>query len=50
VGKEEGAFWRVCEVFSEWRYAMLLIGTCECWFLLDVAFYGINLNQNVVLQ
>ena len=45
----------------------LLIGTCVCWFLLDIAyvkpdlatgvltydsprFYGINLNQNVVLQ
>ncbi|KAF4584548.1 hypothetical protein EYR38_001777 [Pleurotus pulmonarius] len=36
--------------FSEWRHAKLLIGTCMCWFLLDVAFYGINLNQNVVLQ
>ncbi|KDQ30228.1 hypothetical protein PLEOSDRAFT_1074665 [Pleurotus ostreatus PC15] len=36
--------------FSEWRHAKLLIGTCACWFLLDVAFYGINLNQNVVLQ
>ncbi|THH30919.1 hypothetical protein EUX98_g3238 [Antrodiella citrinella] len=22
----------------------------SCWFLLDIAFYGINLNQNVVLQ
>ena len=21
-----------------------------CWFLLDIAFYGVNLNQNVVLQ
>ncbi|KAH0586683.1 hypothetical protein H2248_007899 [Termitomyces sp. 'cryptogamus'] len=36
--------------FSEWRHAKILIGTCVCWFLLDVAFYGINLNQNVVLQ
>ncbi|KAH7907097.1 major facilitator superfamily domain-containing protein [Hygrophoropsis aurantiaca] len=36
--------------FSEWRHAKILIGTCSCWFLLDVAFYGINLNQNVVLQ
>ncbi|KAJ4468720.1 MFS inorganic phosphate transporter [Lentinula aciculospora] len=35
--------------FSEWRHAKLLIGTCICWFLLDIAFYGINLNQNVVL-
>ncbi|KAN0086225.1 Major facilitator superfamily domain containing protein [Tylopilus felleus] len=38
------------EYFSEWRHAKILIGTCTCWFLLDVAFYGINLNQNVVLQ
>jgi len=36
--------------FSEWKHAKLLIGTSSCWFLLDVAFYGINLNQNVVLQ
>ncbi|KAJ7090960.1 major facilitator superfamily domain-containing protein [Mycena crocata] len=36
--------------FSEWRHAKLLMGTCLCWFLLDIAFYGINLNQNVVLQ
>ena len=53
--------------FSEWRHAKILIGTCMCWFLLDIAyafnldcvtshltvylpsFYGINLNQNVVL-
>ncbi|KAJ7838074.1 major facilitator superfamily domain-containing protein [Mycena olivaceomarginata] len=38
------------EYFSEWRHAKMLIGTCMCWFLLDIAFYGINLNQNVVLQ
>ncbi|KAJ6566585.1 MFS general substrate transporter [Mycena capillaripes] len=38
------------EYFSEWRHAKLLIGTCMCWFLLDIAFYGINLNQNVVLD
>ncbi|KAG6807989.1 hypothetical protein H0H92_005797 [Tricholoma furcatifolium] len=36
--------------FSEWRHAKLLIGTSVCWFLLDIAFYGINLNQNVVLE
>ncbi|KJA23707.1 hypothetical protein HYPSUDRAFT_39540 [Hypholoma sublateritium FD-334 SS-4] len=38
------------EYFSEWRHFKLLLGTCMCWFLLDIAFYGINLNQNVVLQ
>jgi len=36
--------------FSEWRHFKVLLGTCVCWFLLDVAFYGINLNQNVVLM
>lgn len=36
--------------FSEWRHLRTLLGTCICWFLLDIAFYGINLNQNVVLQ
>ncbi|OJA20253.1 hypothetical protein AZE42_02695 [Rhizopogon vesiculosus] len=34
----------------EWRHFKILLATCVCWFLLDIAFYGINLNQNVVLQ
>ena len=36
--------------FGQWRHFRVLLGTCLCWFLLDIAFYGINLNQNVVLQ
>ncbi|KAI0088458.1 MFS general substrate transporter [Irpex rosettiformis] len=36
--------------FSEWRHLRILLGTSISWFLLDIAFYGINLNQNVVLQ
>ncbi|KAJ3486738.1 hypothetical protein NLI96_g4034 [Meripilus lineatus] len=43
-------FKEFCHYFSEWRHLKLLIGTSVCWFLLDIAFYGINLNQNVVLQ
>ncbi|KAG8780079.1 hypothetical protein FRC12_023489 [Ceratobasidium sp. 428] len=35
---------------SEWRHAKLLIGTALSWFLVDIAFYGINLNTSVVLQ
>ncbi|KAJ1304029.1 hypothetical protein OPQ81_008437 [Rhizoctonia solani] len=35
---------------SEWRHARMLIGTALSWFLVDIAFYGINLNTNVVLQ
>jgi len=42
-------FREVIQYFSEWRHLKILIGTCTCWFLLDIAFYGINLNTNVVL-
>jgi PHS family inorganic phosphate transporter-like MFS transporter len=35
--------------FSEWRHLKILIGTASTWFLLDVAFYGTNLNQSVLL-
>lgn len=48
--KDKAQFREFLHYFSEWRHAKLLIGTCACWFLLDIAFYGINLNQNVVLQ
>ncbi|KAF5364802.1 hypothetical protein D9758_009297 [Tetrapyrgos nigripes] len=48
--KEKAHFGEFLAYFSEWRHAKILIGTCMCWFLLDIAFYGINLNQNVVLQ
>lgn len=48
--EQKAHFNEFIEYFSEWRHAKILIGTCACWFLLDIAFYGINLNQNVVLQ
>jgi PHS family inorganic phosphate transporter-like MFS transporter len=35
--------------FSEWRHFKLLLGTASTWFLLDIAFYGTNLNQSVIL-
>ncbi len=35
--------------FGEWRYLKTLLGTMLCWFLLDVAFYGVSLNQSVIL-
>ncbi|KAF8073324.1 inorganic phosphate transporter [Lyophyllum atratum] len=50
VAVKKAHFSDFVKYFSEWRHAKLLIGTCMCWFLLDIAFYGINLNQNVVLQ
>ncbi|KAI0092423.1 MFS general substrate transporter [Irpex rosettiformis] len=56
VSKEEVAaaksehFNEFFHYFSEWRHLRILMGTSISWFLLDIAFYGINLNQNVVLQ
>ncbi|KAJ8517484.1 hypothetical protein ONZ45_g5350 [Pleurotus djamor] len=38
------------QYFSEWRHAKLLIGTSLSWFFTNIAFYGVNLNQNFVLQ
>ncbi|EJU02959.1 MFS general substrate transporter [Dacryopinax primogenitus] len=35
--------------FGQWRHFKILIGTTCCWFLLDIAFYGINLNTNIIL-
>jgi PHS family inorganic phosphate transporter-like MFS transporter len=41
-----GAF---IEYFSHPKHAMTLFGCAFSWFLVDVAFYGINLNQSVIL-
>ncbi|CAF3331504.1 unnamed protein product [Rotaria socialis] len=36
--------------FSKWRNLKVLIGTCSTWFLLDIAFYGLTLNQSIVIS
>ncbi|CAI8507351.1 unnamed protein product [Hanseniaspora opuntiae] len=36
--------------FSQWKYGKILLGTAASWFILDVAFYGLNLNTNNVLK
>lgn len=38
------------EYFSEWRNFKTLFGTCFCWFALDIAWYGLSLNNQVVLE
>jgi PHS family inorganic phosphate transporter-like MFS transporter len=35
--------------FKEWSHLRVLLGTMLSWFFVDIAFYGINLNQSVVL-
>ncbi|KAJ3537525.1 hypothetical protein NMY22_g5555 [Coprinellus aureogranulatus] len=48
--KKPAHFKDFLEHFGRWENAKLLFATSMSWFLLDIAFYGINLNQNVVLQ
>lgn len=40
-------FWRH---YSQWKYGKILIGTAGSWFLLDVAFYGVSLNNATILE
>lgn len=38
------------EYFSEWKHARTLIAVSGTWFLFDIAFYGANLNQSIILS
>ncbi|KAK4497262.1 hypothetical protein PRZ48_011712 [Zasmidium cellare] len=35
---------------GKWKYGRVLLGTASSWFLLDVAFYGVGLNNGTILQ
>ncbi|THV01491.1 MFS general substrate transporter [Dendrothele bispora CBS 962.96] len=36
--------------FSKWKNGKVLLGCAWSWFVLDVAFYGLNLNTSTILQ
>ncbi|KAJ1934765.1 hypothetical protein EC988_008703, partial [Linderina pennispora] len=38
------------EYFGQWKNMKVLLGTSIAWFVLDVAFYGINLNSSIVIS
>ncbi|KAJ1719435.1 hypothetical protein LPJ53_005811 [Coemansia erecta] len=38
------------QYFGQWRNMKVLLGTSLAWFVVDVAFYGINLNSSVVIS
>lgn len=38
------------QYFSIWRNGSLLFATMASWFFLDLAFYGLGLNNTIVLQ
>lgn len=35
--------------YSQWRHGKVLLGTAGSWFFLDVAFYGLGLNNSIIL-
>ncbi|KAJ5931014.1 hypothetical protein N7466_006507 [Penicillium verhagenii] len=35
--------------FATWKYGKVLLGTAGSWFFLDVAFYGLGLNNSIIL-
>ncbi|CAG8779788.1 8538_t:CDS:2, partial [Acaulospora morrowiae] len=36
--------------FGKWENGKVLLGTSVTWFALDVAFYGLGLNNTIILQ
>jgi PHS family inorganic phosphate transporter-like MFS transporter len=45
-----GTFRDFCQYFSRWETFKVLLGTSMTWFALDVAFYGIGLNNTFILS
>jgi PHS family inorganic phosphate transporter-like MFS transporter len=39
-----------CRHFGQWKNAKVLIGTAGSWFFLDIAFYGLGLNNSFILS
>lgn len=39
-----------CHYFGQWKNGKVLFGTAYSWFALDVAWYGLGLNNSVILQ
>ncbi|KAJ4148008.1 hypothetical protein LMH87_002497 [Akanthomyces muscarius] len=37
------------DYFGQWKNFKVLFGTSAAWFLFDIAYYGINLNQSIIL-
>ncbi|KAF9577679.1 Inorganic phosphate transporter pho84, partial [Lunasporangiospora selenospora] len=46
----KGSLSDFCAYFSKWDNFKVLFGTSMAWFALDVAFYGIGLNNSFILS
>lgn len=44
------ASWRdFISYYSKWKNGKILLGTAGSWFFLDIAYYGLSLNNTVIL-
>ncbi|KAJ3048690.1 phosphate transporter, partial [Rhizoclosmatium hyalinum] len=50
IAVKENSFTEFMDYFGQWKNAKTLIGCAYCWFSLDVAWYGLSLNQSTVLN
>lgn len=39
-----------CHFFGQWKNGKVLFGTAYSWFALDVAWYGLGLNNSIILE
>ncbi|KAF9996867.1 Inorganic phosphate transporter pho84 [Entomortierella chlamydospora] len=46
----KGSFSDFCSYFSKWQNFKVLFGASLAWFSLDVAFYGVGLNNSFILS
>ncbi|CCE62632.1 hypothetical protein TPHA_0C04830 [Tetrapisispora phaffii CBS 4417] len=46
----KASFKDFCDHFKQWKHFKILLGTAGCWFMLDVAFYGLSLNNAVIVE
>jgi PHS family inorganic phosphate transporter-like MFS transporter len=36
--------------YKQWKFGKVLLGTAGSWFFLDVAYYGLSLNNSIILS
>lgn len=46
----KGSFKDFVRHFGQWRHGKVLLGTAGSWFFLDVAYYGLGLNNSIILS
>lgn len=46
----KGGFKDFVAHYRQWKYGKVLLGTAGSWFFLDVAFYGLGLNNTIILD